>query len=106
MKKTNEQIINEFEEAFAELSPEEQEAALALESATDKFVMLVLKKRYGCEIELIPGDRHHIKIDGEVMGYVEFSAWLLRKESEKILEEYNELEDEDSDDEDDEDSEA
>ena len=76
MPKTSEQIQQEIEAKLNELPAEEREAILAADQAQDIAMCLALSRKTGHNIEVIPNDRHHIKVDGEVMGYVEFGAWM------------------------------
>lgn len=81
-RKTNEQIKQEREEKLNAMTPEEREATLALESAVDNYLIMMLKQKYNVNAELIPNDPNHIKIDGVVMGHNEFAGWLLDKQME------------------------
>ena len=76
MPKTNEQIQQEIEAELNRLPAEEREAILAADQASDRAMCLRLSRETGHNIEVIPNDRHHIKVDGEVMGYVEFGEWM------------------------------
>ena len=104
--KSNEQIQQEIEAKIAAMTPEEREAMLEMERAADNLAIVQLRQKYGVNIELIPGDRHHIKLDGEVMGYNEFQAWLAAHQPEEEEdedweddeEEAYDLDDEDDDD--------
>ena len=76
MPKTSEQIQQEIEAKLNELPEEERAAVLAADQAADRAMCLRLSRQTGHTIEVIPNDRHHIKVDGQVMGYVEFGAWM------------------------------
>ena len=75
MPKTNQEIQNEIEAKLAEMSPEEREATLAADEAMDRLMCIKLSRELDAHIETIPGDRHHIKVNGEVMGYNEYARW-------------------------------
>lgn len=75
-QKTSQQIQAEVEAKLAELPEEERAAVIAADEAADRAMCLKLSRETGHQIEMIPGDRHHIKVDGEVMGYVEFGNWM------------------------------
>lgn len=98
--KTNQEIQNEIEAKLAEMSPEEREATLAADEAMDRLQCIKLSRELDAHIEMIPGDRHHIKVNGEVMGYNEYAEWQAARYAElHPQEDY----DEDDDDEDEED---
>ncbi len=75
MQKTNEQIQQEIEAKLAAMSPEEREAALAADDAADRYMCIKLSRELQATIKTIPGDRHHIKVNGQVMGYNEYAEW-------------------------------
>ena len=76
MPKTSEQIQQEIEAKLNELPEDERAAILAADQAQDIAMCLTLSRQTGHRIEVIPNDRHHIKVDGVVMGYIEFAAWM------------------------------
>ena len=76
MPKTSQEIQAEIEAKLAELPEEERNAILSADQAQDVAMCLALSRKTGHNIEVIPNDRHHIKVDGQVMGYVEFGAWM------------------------------
>lgn len=96
MPKTSEQIQQEIEAKLAELPEEERNAIIAADQAQDIAMCLALSRKTGHNIEVIPNDRHHIKVDGEVMGYVEFGAWM---QANMVAEDDTEDEDEEEDEE-------
>ena len=73
--KTNQEIQQEIEAALAEMSPEEREATLAVDDAMDRLMCIKLSRELEATIETIPGDRHHIRVNGQVMGYNEYAEW-------------------------------
>lgn len=80
--KTNQEIQNEIEASLAEMSPEEREATLAADDAMDRLMCIKLSRELDAHIETIPGDRHHIKVNGEVMGYNEYAEWSAARYAE------------------------
>lgn len=100
-QKTSQQIQAEIEAKLAELPEEERAAILAADQAQDIAMCLTLSRETGHTIEVIPNDRHHIKVDGVAMGYVEFGRWLQANAPRS-----SESEDEDSEDDEGEDAEA
>lgn len=74
----NQEMIDAIEAQLAAMSPEERAAVLALDDAMDRLAVIELGKR-GINVELIPGDRHHIKVDGQKMGYAEFNTYMQTK---------------------------
>lgn len=74
----NQEMIDAIEAQLAAMSPEERAAVLAVDDAMDRLAVIELAKR-GINVELIPGDRHHIKVDGEKMGYAEFNTYMQTK---------------------------
>lgn len=91
--KTNQQIQDEIEASLAEMSPEEREATLAVDDAMDRLMCIKLSRELQATIETIPGDRHHIKVNGEVMGYNEYAEWSAARHDELHPEEDNEDDD-------------
>ena len=75
MEKTNQQIQQEIEATLAQMSPEEREATLAADDAMDRLMCIKMSRELQATIETIPGDRHHIKVNGQVMGYNEYAEW-------------------------------
>lgn len=75
MEKTNQQIQQEIEATLAQMSPEEREATLAADDAMDRLMCIKMSRELQATIETIPGDRHHIKVNGQVMGYNEYAQW-------------------------------
>ena len=100
-QKTSEQIQAEIEAKLNELPEAERNAILAADQAQDIAMCLTLSRETGHNIEVIPNDRHHIKVDGVAMGYVEFGQWLQANAPRP-----SESEDEDSEDDEGEDAEA
>lgn len=80
--KTNEQIQQEIEAKLNEMSVEEREAFLAAEEAKDKLMCIKLSRKLNANIEVIPNDLHHIKVNGEVMGYNEYAEWQEARQAE------------------------
>ncbi len=98
MEKTNQEIQSEIEAKLAEMSPEEREATLAADEAMDRLMCIKLSRQLQATIETIPGDRHHIKVNGEVMGYNEYARWQAARYAELYPdEEYDEDDDDDED---------
>lgn len=93
MPKTSQEIQAEIEAKLNELPEDERNAILAADQAQDVAMCLTLSRKTGHNIEVIPNDRHHIRVDGQVMGYVEFGAWMQA----------NMVDEDDTEDEDDED---
>lgn len=93
MQKTNEQIQQEIEAKLAEMSPEEREATLAADDAMDRLMCIKLSRELQATIETIPGDRHHIKVNGQVMGYNEYAEWQEARYAELHPDEDEESED-------------
>ena len=94
--KTNEEIQSEIEAKLAEMSPEEREATLAADEAMDRLMCIKLSRELDAHIETIPGDRHHIKVNGEVMGYNEYAEWSAARRAElHPAEDYDDEDDED-----------
>lgn len=102
MPKTNQEIQAEIEAKLNELPEAERNAILAADQAQDIAMCLTLSRETGHNIEVIPNDRHHIKVDGVAMGYVEFGQWLQANAPRHS----SESEDEDSEDDEGEDAEA
>ena len=75
-QKTSQQIQDEIEAKLNELPEDERAAILAADQAQDIAMCLTLSRKTGHNIEVIPNDRHHIKVDGQPMGYVEFAQWM------------------------------
>ena len=96
--KTNQEIQNEIEASLAEMSPEEREATLAADDAMDRLMCIKLSRELDAHIETIPGDRHHIRVNGQVMGYNEYAEWSEARYAELHPEEDSD-EDEDDDEE-------
>ena len=94
---TNEEIIQQREEMLANMSEEKREAWLAAEAANDRLMAMEYSEKLGVSVELIPGDPNHIKVDGQVMGYVEFAEYCQEHLPE---EEYDEDEEDEEDDDD------
>ena len=103
MPKTSQEIQAAIEAKLAELPEEERNAILAADQAQDIAMCLALSRKTGHNIEVIPNDRHHIKVDGQVMGYVEFGAWM---QANMVAPDDSEEEDESDEDEDDEGADA
>ena len=82
MERTNQEIQSEIEAKLAEMSPEEREATLAADDALDRLMCIRLSRELDARIETIPGDRHHIKVNGEVMGYNEYAEWQAARYAE------------------------
>lgn len=97
--KTNQEIQQEIEAALAEMSPEEREATLAVDDAMDRLMCIKLSRELEATIETIPGDRHHIRVNGQVMGYNEYAEWSEARYAELHPEEVEDDEDEDDDEE-------
>lgn len=95
---TNEQIKEKIEAELAQMSPEEREAMIAADDAMDRLMCIRLSRELQATIETIPGDRHHIKVNGQVMGYNEYAEWQAARYAELHPEEEMD-EDEDEDDE-------
>lgn len=76
---TNEQIEERIDQELSEMSEEEREAMLALDDAADRLAIIKLRQRFGVNVELIPNDRHHIRLDGQVIGYNEFQDWIQER---------------------------
>ena len=90
---TDEEIQSSIEESMINIPEDELEALLAVDDAIDKYMCLKLSRELGIKVETIPGDRHHISVDGTVMGYVEFAEYLqARADAENDAEE-NDAED-------------
>ena len=81
-RKTNEQIQEEIEREMTEMSDEEKQALQEADAAMDRYMTAVLSRKFGATVETLPNDRHHIKINGVVMGYNEFAGWLMDKQAE------------------------
>lgn len=96
--KTNQEIQQEIEASLAEMSPEEREATLAVDDAMDRLMCIKLSRELDAHIETIPGDRHHIRVNGQVMGYNEYAEWSEARYAELHPEEDSD-EDEDDDEE-------
>lgn len=75
-QRTSQEIQAEVEAKLAELPEEERAAIIAADEAADRAMCLKLSRETGHQIEMIAGDRHHIRVDGQVMGYVEFGNWM------------------------------
>lgn len=100
--KTNQEIQQEIEAKLAAMSPEEREATLAADEAMDRLKCIKLSRELDAHIEMIPGDRHHIKVNGEVMGYNEYAEWQAARYAElHPQEDYDDDYDEDDDEEED-----
>ena len=97
MEKTNQEIQSEIEAKLAEMSPEEREATLAADEAMDRLMCIKLSRELDAHIEIIPGDRHHIKVNGEVMGYNEYAEWQAARYAELHPEEDYDEDDDDDD---------
>ena len=97
VEEQNRQMIADIEEKLNAMSEEERNAILAVDDAMDRLAVIELAKK-GINVELIPGDRHHIMVEGRRMGYADFGEYL----EEKLGIDYDEEEyDEDYDDNDD-----
>ena len=72
---TNEELQQQIEQSLSEMSEEEREATLAADDALDRLMCIKLGQALQATIETIPGDRHHIRVNGEVMGYNEYAEW-------------------------------
>lgn len=95
--KDNQEIRNDIENALAAMSPEEREATLAVDDAMDRLMCIKLSRELQARIETIPGDRHHIKVNDEVMGYNEYAEWQANRYAELYPEEDEEdIEDEEN----------
>lgn len=88
--KNNQEIRNDIENALAAMSPEEREATLAVDDAMDRLMCIKLSRELQARIETIPGDRHHIKVNDEVMGYNEYAEWQANRYAELYPEEAEE----------------
>lgn len=97
MEKTNQQIQQEIEATLAQMSPEEREATLAADDAMDRLMCIKMSRELQATIETIPGDRHHIKVNGQVMGYNEYAQWSEARYAELHPEEEADEDEEDND---------
>lgn len=96
---TNEEINEELNSKKAqmldEMDEEEREAYMACERAMDNYMIIQLRKQYNANVELIPNDDNHIRINGVRMGYAEFRQWLEEQQRAQIeMEDEEEEEDE------------
>lgn len=96
MEKTNQQIQQEIEATLAGMSPEEREATLAADDAMDRLMCIKMSRELQATIETIPGDRHHIKVNGQVMGYNEYAQWSEARYAELHPEEEADEDEEDN----------
>lgn len=76
---TNEEIQQKIEAGLAEMSEEEREATLAADDALDHLMCLKLSRELQANIQTIPNDRHHIKVNDQVMGYNEYAEWQMNR---------------------------
>ena len=70
------QMIEEKDAALEGMSEEEKQAYLEAEAAYDRLMCLALSKQFNANIRTIDGDRHHISVNGQVMGYISFARWM------------------------------
>ena len=98
MRKTDEQIIQEIEAKLAAMTPEEREATIAADEAVSRLECIKLSRELQAQIEMIPGDRHHIKVNGQVMGYNAYAEWQEARYAELHPEEDEDEENEDDED--------
>ena len=92
MERTNQQIQEEIEATLAGMSEEERAATLAADDAMDRLMCIKMSRELQATIETIPGDRHHIKVNGEVMGYNEYAQYVKARYAELHPEEEEEEE--------------
>lgn len=85
----NEELNSQRAQMLAEMDEDERAAYMAYERAMDNYMIIQLRKQYNANVELIPNDDNHIKVNGVRMGYAEFGQWLEEQQRAQI-----ELEDE------------
>ena len=76
----NQMMIAAIEAELAAMSPEERAAYEAMDEAADNLMAIQLRKEYGIEVQFIKGDRHHIVVDGQKMGYAEFNNYMQARQ--------------------------
>ena len=73
--KTNEQIISEIEAKLATKTTEEKQAFIQAQVENDIATCRRLSRELQADIQIVPNDIHHIKVDGNILGYNEFETW-------------------------------
>lgn len=66
----------ELEAEMAKLSPEEREKLKKAMRAYDQLMCFNLSQKLNVNIEPIPDDDYHIKVEGQVMDDKQFAEWL------------------------------
>ena len=74
---TSQEIQNEIEAKLAEMPEDERNATIAMDKAQTRLTCIQLSRATGHTIEPIENDMHHVKVDGEALGYVEFADWII-----------------------------
>lgn len=74
-ERINKEIEAALDAELAKLTPEQRAEALAAELEADIQKVAALRQM-GIDAKIIPYDRHHLMIDGEIMGYAEFDIYM------------------------------
>ncbi len=82
MPKTDEQIIAERNAHIDTLTEEDKARYLRSEWEQDVEICTNLSRELEATIEPIQGDIHHIKVNGQILGYNGFAQWKARRQLE------------------------
>lgn len=66
----------ELEAELAKLSPEEREQFEEFRLAYDRLMCLNFSQKLHANIEAVPGDYDHIKVEGQLMDKEQFADWI------------------------------
>ena len=76
---TDEEIIAQKESQINNLEEDQRRAYYQNEYDEDKRICRRLSEELHARIEPIEGDIHHIKVDGQILGYNGFNDWKERR---------------------------
>lgn len=79
---TNEEKIQSVEERLSRMTPDERLAYIRNEQNSDRMICRDLSEKLQAQIEVIEGDLHHIRVNGDILGYNEFNSWMTHRKRE------------------------
>ena len=71
---------NNINTQLEQMTQEDRQRFIQNEQSNDQRIASELSQQYHVTVEVIPGDIHHIKINGEVLGYAEFNEWKAEQD--------------------------
>lgn len=73
---TNEEKIQAIEDKLSRMTPDERAAYIRNEQRSDRNICHNLSQELQAQIEIIEGDLHHLRVNGDILGYNEFNSWM------------------------------